>query len=185
MLRFFHMHVILVHGWKGSPENAWFPWLRRELESRGYTTEALVMPHPAFPDRQVWVDHIKASITSPDTVLIGHSLGCPSILLALQSYDGPPLARVVLVAGFARLFQIPLLEHWFGEARIDLNVVRSRAASWRVLHGRFDPLVPFREGEWMAEGLGVPLIETHSHRGHLTPVELAFEVPEILQAVIK
>ena len=27
--------VFIIHGWEGYPEEGWFPWLKKELESRG------------------------------------------------------------------------------------------------------------------------------------------------------
>ena len=26
----------MVHGWDGNPNNHWFPWLKKELEKRGF-----------------------------------------------------------------------------------------------------------------------------------------------------
>lgn len=179
------MHAILVHGWKGTPDYGWFPWLRRELEARGFTTESLALPNPLLPHRVEWVEVIKQAIRDPDTVLIGHSLGCPSILFALQEYTGAPLERVVLVSGFCRPFLFPRAAEWFGDAKIDFDCVRQKAKSWAVLHTRLDLIVPFHEGEWLAEQLRVPLIEVKSHPvGHLAPEDFAFEVPEILEAIV-
>jgi len=28
--------VFLIHGWEGSPEEGWRPWLKKELEKRGF-----------------------------------------------------------------------------------------------------------------------------------------------------
>ena len=177
------MHAVLVHGWKGWPEYAWFPWLRRELEKQGMTTEALKLPDPLWPDRRKWVDMVKASIKGPDTILIGHSLGCPTILFALQEYEGPPVHHVVLVSGFARLYPFPFIDRWFDSAHIDLASVKKKSRAWSVLHTRTDPMVPFTEGEWLAKQLDVKLIEVKSHWGHLAPENLAFDVPEILEAI--
>lgn len=177
------MHAVLVHGWKGWPEFAWFPWLRRELEKKGMTTEALKLPNPLWPDRRKWVELVKASIKSPDTILIGHSLGCPSILFALQEYEGPPIHQVILVSGFARPFPFPFMDKWFDGAHIDIPSVKSKSYAWSVLHARTDPMVPFKEGQWLAKQLDVKLIEVKSHWGHLAPENLAFDVPEILEAI--
>ncbi len=179
------MHAILVHGWKGTPDYGWFPWLRRELEAVGYTTESLTLPNPLLPDRTEWVEVIKKAVHDPEVVLIGHSLGCPCILFALQEYAGDPIARVVLVSGFGRPFLFPHAAEWFGDAKIDFDLVRQRAKSWAVLHTRLDPIVPFREGEWLAKQLHVPMVEVESHPvGHLAPEDFAFEIPEIFQAVV-
>jgi hypothetical protein len=178
------MHAILVHGWKGWPENAWFPWLQKELEARGWTTKALKMPDPLLPRRDAWVGTIIGAIRDPETVLVGHSLGCPAILWALEEYAGPPFAKVVCVSGFIRPF-LPLgtfREEWFPHA-LDIGKVRPKARAWSVIHAKFDPLVPFKEGAFLAAELGVPLTVT-KRIGHLTQKEGALEVPEILSAVL-
>lgn len=177
------MHAILVHGWEGWPENAWFPWLRKELEQRGYTTEALKLPDPAVPDRAVWARMVRKAIRGPETILIGHSLGCPTILFALQDYEGPPLAGVVLVSGFGRDFRIPGLARWFNGASVDIPAVKAKAARWAVIHAKGDLVVPLAEGEWLAKQLDVPVI-IPKQKGHLTSEEFTFEVPEILSAVL-
>lgn len=177
------MHAIFVHGWEGWPENAWFPWLRKELEARGYTTEALKLPNPAVPDRALWVRMVGKAIRGPDTVLIGHSLGCPTILFALRAYDGPPLAGVVLVSGFARDYHIPGLANWFRGDHLDVMSLRPKAKKWSVVHAKIDPLVPFAEGTWLAKQLDVPII-IPKQNGHLSHMERSFEVPEILSAVL-
>ena len=28
--------VVIVHGWGGSPEDNWIPWLRKEMEKGGF-----------------------------------------------------------------------------------------------------------------------------------------------------
>ncbi len=178
------MHVILVHGWKGGPGYGWFPWLRRELEVAGHTVDALSLPNPVWPDRLKWITMIKNAIKGPDTILVGHSLGCPSILFALQDYTGEPVLRTVLVSGFARPYPLPLVNLWFNGAKIDFDLVRGKSRSWVALHTKKDLLVPFTEGEWMAQQLGIPMTEVTSCGGHLGPEDKAFEVPEILEATL-
>ncbi len=181
------MHAVLIHGWKGWPENAWFPWLREELEAHGWTTEAPAMPNPLLPRRERWVSVVLSKLTQPETVLIGHSLGCPAILLALAEYTGRPPARTVLVSGFGRPF-LRILKNsqyhqaWF-TSELDFSSVKPKSASWAVIHGRNDRLVPFTEGEWLAAQLGVTLIAP-DRTGHLIHEEDAFVVPEIFDAVI-
>jgi hypothetical protein len=178
------MHAILVHGWEGWPENAWFPWLRKELEKQGYTTEALKLPNPAVPDRDAWVRTIRDAIRTPDTILVGHSLGCMTILLALQAYDGPPIAGVVLVSGFGRDYGAIGLSIWLQGTTLDLPAIARKARWWSVVHGKNDLLVPFAEGEWLSEQLKTRII-VPERNGHLMHLEGAFEVPEILGSIIE
>lgn len=176
------MHAVLIHGWKGWPGNAWFPWLRRELESRGWTTEALQLPHPKIPKRMDWMKVIEVSITRPDTVLIGHSLGSLAILWTLEKHEGAPIAGAVLVSGFGRDFHVPGLHTWFPR-EVDFEKVLPKSKAWRVIHARADYVVPFREGQWLSTKLGVPIVTT-KRLGHLTDEEKAFDVPEILDVVL-
>jgi esterase/lipase len=29
--------VFIIHGWDGYPEEGWFPWLKKELEKKGFS----------------------------------------------------------------------------------------------------------------------------------------------------
>jgi len=40
--------VVLVHGWMGSPNDDFFPWLIKEVESEGYKVIA-----PSLPDTNI------------------------------------------------------------------------------------------------------------------------------------
>jgi uncharacterized protein len=176
------MRALLVHGWKGYPENAWFPWLKRELEARGYEVAAPQLPDPWIPDRKKWVATILSKFAGPETAVVAHSLGVPAALFALQEYDGPPLDRVVCVAGFMRPFPIPGAAQWFGDAKIDIARVKGKAKRWSVIHATNDPLVPYREGEHLANQLGVRIIA--NGKFHMNQVTGCFELPEVLQEVV-
>jgi predicted alpha/beta hydrolase family esterase len=177
------MHAVLIHGFKGWATNAWFPWLCEELEKRDFTTSSPMMPDPIWPRRDRWVETVLAEIKGPDTVLIGHSLGCLAILHALESYDAPPLAGVVLVSGFGRNFGIPEIDTWL-DRPIVFTDLRHHARYWSVLHSKDDDVVPYEEGEWLAGQLHTSVITTPP-LGHLSHGEGVFEAPPVLEAVLK
>jgi uncharacterized protein len=174
--------ALFVHGWKGFPENAWFPWLKRELELRGFEVDIPQLPDPWIPDRGKWVEIVGSRLEAGADVIVAHSLGVPTALFALQEHEGPPIERVVCVAGFMRPFPIPGAAQWFGNAEIDITRVKPKSRHWSVIHGSNDPLVPYREGEYLAGQLGVQLIT--NARFHMTQVTMCFELPEALQEVI-
>jgi predicted alpha/beta hydrolase family esterase len=96
--------VIIVHGWQGAPQEGWKPWLKQELQAAGFEVTIPVMPHPDRPHPGAWVQKLARTIHTPDqdTYLVGHSLGCITILRYLEVLGLP--ARVggaVLIAGFA------------------------------------------------------------------------------------
>lgn len=177
------MTVLLVHGYLGFPDNCWFPWLRRELESRGHDVVAPAMPNPELPERLGWKMTIERSVEEPSsTILVGHSLGCLAILHVLQEYQGPPFAHVVLAAGFGRDFlHTNRLTHWF-DVPLDFAHIASKAKRWTSVHSVNDRLVPFAEGEWLAAQLGAERIV--ENKGHLTKREGAGELPSLLHAIL-
>lgn len=93
--------VIIVHGYTASPEKNWFPWLKAQLELQGVSVQVPAMPDPLSPDPQRWQQHLlEAQIElDTDTVVIGHSLGCVTLLRYLASQQ-QQIAGYLLVSGF-------------------------------------------------------------------------------------
>lgn len=128
--------VFLVHGWEGTPDNHWFPWLSWELKARGFEVRALTMPHADKPKVSEWVAEIKTVVGRPnkDTFFVAHSLGCIAVvryLAELPKKSSPPLSfspspeegerkkkkgaevgGCVFVAGFLSSLGIPEIEEF-------------------------------------------------------------------------
>jgi len=81
--------AIIVHGWGGYPEEGWFPNFKKELESRGYKVSVPKMPHPENPTIGDWVKFLSKIVGEPNgnTYLVGHSIGCQTILRYLESLN--------------------------------------------------------------------------------------------------
>ncbi|MFA6447255.1 MAG: alpha/beta fold hydrolase [Patescibacteria group bacterium] len=181
------MNVVLVHGWLSGPRHHWFFWLKRELEKKGFNVIAQKMPTPAKPRKDQWVPALKQILKNLDpsqTILIGHSLGTPTILYALNDHKGKKFAQVILVSGFAR--KIPHMEEFINgyEMDFDLTTIKSKSRDWVCIHADNDPLVPFAEAEWLADQLGATLIN-ETGRGHLTYYRGTTKLPSALRAVLK
>ncbi|EMI5490695.1 serine hydrolase family protein [Providencia stuartii] len=93
--------VIIIHGYTASPEKNWFPWLKAQLEQQGVVVKVPAMPDPLSPDPQRWQQHLlDAQIElDKDTVVIGHSLGCVTLLRYLASQQ-QQIGGYLLVSGF-------------------------------------------------------------------------------------
>lgn len=95
--------IFIVHGWEATPESDWFPWLRRELEKRGFTVLVPAMPDPIHPKKEAWVPQLEKTAGIPDRncYFVGHSLGCITILRYLETLQKSQVAGgAVLVGGF-------------------------------------------------------------------------------------
>ena len=48
--------VFIIHGWEGFPEEGWFPWLKNELEAKGFEVHVPNMPDSEHPRIQKWAE---------------------------------------------------------------------------------------------------------------------------------
>ena len=58
--------VYIVHGWGGYPEEGWFPWLKKELEAKGFEVHVPQMPNADKPRMETWVPALAQAVGSAD-----------------------------------------------------------------------------------------------------------------------
>ncbi|MBN2052924.1 serine hydrolase family protein [Candidatus Woesearchaeota archaeon] len=181
----------LVHGWEGNPENCWFPWLKHELEERGYTVFAPAMPDPENPRINTWVGALK-KIIKPDqnTILIGHSIGCQTILRYLESIDTKiKFGGVFLVAGFVHLKGLESKEEkdiakpWLSTP-INWEKVRKNSKKFVAFFSDNDVFVPVEDSKIFKEKLNAKIILEHN-KGHFDDEATIKEFPSLLKEIIK
>jgi predicted alpha/beta hydrolase family esterase len=98
----------IVHRWGGAPGADWYPWLRDKLEAldpRPFDEIGIpAMPDPDRPDPAIWVPAFLGWLGDErydlaETVLVGHSVGCQTIVRALATLPaGVAVAGCLLVA---------------------------------------------------------------------------------------
>lgn len=94
-------NAIILHAMDDSPNNHWYPWLRTELEKKGYDVWLPQLPDDKNPQLSVWVPFIlNGGKFNEDTVIIGHSAGAAVILAVLEKLK-TKISQAVLVAGFS------------------------------------------------------------------------------------
>ena len=184
--------AFIVHGWADHPENAWFPWLKSELEKRGYKVQAPVMPNAKRPAIDAWVGHLSKLLnaTSPDDeiILVGHSIGCQAILRTLEITGRLKISKVVLVAGFLTLTNLEtkdeekIAEPWLTEP-IDFTKIKGKTDSFTVILSDNDPWVPLEETKKAFESkLGATVVVEHN-KGHISGDDGITELPSVLAAL--
>lgn len=121
-------NAIIFHCRGGSPNDFWYPWLKDELEKKGYRVTV-----PTFPDSEPspltsWLPFaLKNCEYDNETVLIGHSSGSALILSVLENLKSP-IKQAVLVSGFSepltpgKYEDDPILQHSYDWDKIKSNV---------------------------------------------------------------
>lgn len=161
--------VFIIHGWSGSPDSSWLPWMKEELVSRKVSAEVLRMPNTDFPKADEWVAAIKKAVGTPDedVYLVGHSLGCMAILRYIESLaDGEKIGGMIFVSGFSRSIGISYMDDFFIQS-LDYDAISSRVAQKVFFQSDDDPYVPVAEGKFLEERLGGKLIILEG-AGHIT-----------------
>jgi len=182
--------AVIVHGWDGYPGEAWFPWLKKELESRGFSVEVPQMPEAAKPKIERWVPKLAETVGTPDSelVLVGHSMGVQTIMRYLATID-VRIAGFVAVAGFFDL--VPgsigsrdderVAQPWLTRP-IDTDRVKRNAGKIIAIFSTNDPYVDVKNVDLFKRRLAAETIVLPS-RGHLGGGDKVTSLPEALKAV--
>lgn len=178
--------VFIIHGWDGHPQECWFPWLKKELEARGFEVHVPEMPDPSSPKIETWVPYLTSCVGTPDdsTYFVGHSIGVQTIVRYLQTIDRP-VGGVIAVAGFYTLTtgclgpdEMLIAEPWL-RTFIDDEAVKRNARKITAIFSDTDRFVPVENAKFFEQRLNAKTIIL-PHKGHFGTRDSALEVPEIL-----
>ncbi|MBI5224526.1 serine hydrolase family protein [Candidatus Micrarchaeota archaeon] len=178
--------VFVVHGFNGRPEGGWRPWLKIELEKKGFVVHLLKMPSPRLPSMNAWIKEIQKNIQTPNenTFLVGHSLGCIAILRYLESLKGKQkVGGAILVAGLATNLGNPLFSSFF-RASIDWKKIQSHCNKFVSINSDNDRFVTIAHGKAFEKNLGARLI-IKKGMGHFSGDEGCFKLPVVLEEILK
>jgi predicted alpha/beta hydrolase family esterase len=158
-------NAILLHGMGRGPDDLWFAWLRAQLIAEGFSVRAPQMPQTDTPNLKIWTEFAFQNLKfDAETIMIGHSAGCPLILSILEKLDHP-IRRAILVAGFIRLTgmeddNVMLLKS------PDWDKIKRNAGEWFFFNSDNDPWgCDHKQGEALREKLGGTLI-AQTGEGH-------------------
>lgn len=146
--------VFVIHGWSGSPDTNWLPWIKQELEQLEYEVVVPAMPDTDTPEIHAWVEKLAEVVGEPDedTYFIGHSIGCQTILRYLETIQSP-VGGALFVAGWFNLENLDdeetaVARPWL-ETPIDIARVRQTLPQSILLISDNDDFGAFEENKEM------------------------------------
>ncbi len=185
--------IFIVHGWDGYPEEGWFPWLKKQLEEKGFKVFVPQLPDPANPRIEKWVPKLAETVGKADaeTYFVGHSMGCQTIARYLESLpEDIKTGGVVFVAGyFKKLTNLEdnevkkMARHWL-ETPVDLNKAHSHIRKSVAIFSDNDPYVLLDNQDDFKNKLGSEIIIQHD-MGHFSGSTGTFELPVVLEELLK
>jgi len=179
--------VFIVHGFRGSPNGGWRPWLMAELQKKDVYACALSMPNPESPVLKEWVEEVDRHIEKnphDDIYLVGHSLGVTTILRYLQKTKTKNIKGVVLVSGPVEKVKNKRTIETFLDEPFDFEIIKSKVREFVIIHGDNDQNVPFSHAEILSQVLSAKLI-TVEGGGHLNGSSGWTSLPQCLEVLIR
>jgi hypothetical protein len=176
--------VLIIHGFRSSPENGFKPWLRDELSSRNFKVEIPTMPHPDAPVMEQWLETLEHLVPDPDRhlILLGHSLGCAAILRYLERLKpGTKVGGAVLVAGPASSVN-PAIRSFY-QSPFDWTSIRQHCDRFVAIHSDNDPHVPLADAAIYKTHLDAQVI-VERDKGHFSGSEGCRKLTSALQALL-
>ncbi|MFV0485226.1 MAG: alpha/beta fold hydrolase [Candidatus Saccharimonadales bacterium] len=183
------MKAILLHGTGNDWKANWIPWVKSQLEKRGYEVYAPSLPDSDFPDTAKWSKYVIENVPfeiGEDTIIVGHSAGAALIPQLMQQLpEGTKVKKAILVSGFhtdlgwEKLKSIQNIE-------VDYSKVKKMADEFVIIYSDDDPYVPVDEAEWLAKNLGGRL-KLISGQGHfnLESSPKYKEFPKLIATIVK
>jgi predicted alpha/beta hydrolase family esterase len=93
--------AIIFHGTDCKPTDFWYPWIRKQLQHRGFTVDVPSYPTINHESIATFLPKVlEAHAFDENTIIIGHSAGGPLLLSILENVDAV-LQQAILVAGYS------------------------------------------------------------------------------------
>lgn len=186
--------VFIVHGWDGYPEEGWLPWLKIELEQKGFEVIVPQLPQASEPRIKKWVPALAAAVGAADaqTYFIGHSMGCQTIARYLESLpEGVKIGGAVFVGGFfKRLANLEVddiirdvAREWLSTP-LDLEKAKSHLPKSVAIFSDDDPYVPLDNQDDYKEKLNSKIIIKHNIK-HFSGSAGTLKFPAALDALLE
>lgn len=182
--------VFIIHGWEGNPNEGWFPWFKKELEQERFEVVIPAMPNSDTPVFDEWLLKLKGEIKNPDknTYLVGHSLGCITILRFLETLnDDQKVGGAIFVAGFGHDLEYKGYKgelSSFFETPIGWNKIKTKANKFVIIHSKDDEWVAIEHNKIYEEKLGAESVVLNGF-GHFTGDEGVTQVSIVLEKLLE
>lgn len=181
--------AVILHCFEGTSRSHWYPWLKKELEKRGYEVWAPDMPHNHRPNARETTDFLLANKDWDfnDNLLIGLSWGAVQAMHLLQHL---PETQSVDTAVLASAFTSELPEmfdwsrplHGLFEEPFDYAAIKAKARKFLFVHGSNDPWCDPNRAQWLARQLAGEYVDVPDGQHFSTSLDPTFvEFPQLLK----
>jgi uncharacterized protein len=148
--------AVILHGTDGDPNANWFPWLKKQLEDKGYKVWVPHLPNNHTPNRQVYNDFLHSGGWDfTDNLVFGHSSGAVSVLNLLEDTRTPKIKAGILAGVWSHMEGTELdfeqFKDLFTPRGFNFRLIKQKASKLIFVHGDDDPHCPLDQAQWLAK----------------------------------
>lgn len=172
--------AIIIHAWEETPNGQWLPWLKKQLEHKGWNVEVPEMPNTKNPKLDKWMDKLLSLSPDKNTALIGHSLS-NSLILRYLERPGVEIKSVFLVAAWDWLMEeVKEFHHTFFEKEFDYKAIKQKNTPITIINSTTDPWIDYERSKGLAEKIHAKFIPVEN-AGHFMARDGYTEFPLLLK----
>jgi len=166
-------NALILHGTEGNSKENWFPWLKKELEKKGYKVWLPDLPGADVPNLKKYLEFIFANKDfefNLETVIIGHSSGAVACLAVLNELpENVKMNTCIMVSPFEKNSPGGKWEpnRELFEYKPDLSKVKNKVRSFVLFISDNDKYCPTDYVKNLGKELGGKVIITHGD-GHFS-----------------
>jgi leucyl-tRNA synthetase len=186
--------ALILHGNGGDGQKNWYPWLKKELEVRGYEVFTPNMPESDNPMSEKWLQALKSLIPyiNKESIIIGHSLGCPTAIQFIEK-NKLSVKKLILVAPthpemqWENIYQTHEKENarlieQFTKVKVNWGLVKSYCQEVIGLFSDNDKYIPLSTKDLFERDLPGEYF-TFKSKGHFNHSDKIFELPELIDLI--
>jgi|GEM_PF-6892 non-canonical purine NTP pyrophosphatase (RdgB/HAM1 family) len=175
--------AILIHGFEDDNNGQFSPWkdgwIKEKLADLGYEVISPDMPNSRHPKRDEWVSFLKQyeNRINPNTIFIGHSLGCAAIADFVSDLAGKIKAVYLIAPANGTIDFQKLRAEWRNEnsdidsmeafahgKTINWSAIKEKAEIVKVILSDNDKYIPYEETKKAFEERKISCITLHEQK---------------------
>ncbi|MDP3986134.1 MAG: alpha/beta fold hydrolase [Candidatus Veblenbacteria bacterium] len=171
--------IIFIHGNQSTSwAFAWTPWLKQELETRGYRTDFQTFPDSIIARAQYWLPFLKDNIQAGEgDVLVGWSSGAVAAMRYAEK--NKVLGSVLVSPSYTNLNDELEKQSGYFDTPWDWESIKANQKHIALVHSENDPFIPTAEFQFIAQALQ-PTVINIPQGGHFMEQNYFPEVLEYL-----
>lgn len=188
--------VLILHGTGGSDKENWYPYMREQLEKRGYEVIVPNMPNADMPESKKWLAELEKinDKIKDDTIVIGHSLGCPAAWQFIEKFN-KKISHLYLVAPTHPEMDWKQINETheegvsdkireFTQQNVDWKKVEKLTGRITIYLSKDDLYIPFDTRELFKKDIDAKF-RLYESKGHFTIATAKMtEFPELLEHIL-